>query len=65
MFYMKVRENTRLAQVVQHAIFIDATNGAAQAWAYLSAHGVPRQTILRVLSGQAQRRASDRNPASP
>jgi hypothetical protein len=57
---MQARENTRLATAIQHAIVIDAKHGAAQAWAYLSAHNVPRDTILRVLSSQNQRRASDR-----
>ncbi len=55
---MQARENTRLSTAIQHAIVIDAKHGAAQAWAYLSAHNVPRHTILRVLSG-TQRRASD------
>ena len=57
---MQARENIRLAKAIQQAIVIDATNGAAQAWAYLSAHNVPRQTILRVLSSENQRRATDR-----
>ena len=57
---MQARENTRLATAIQNAIAIDAKHGAAHAWAYLSAYNVPKQTILRVLSGQNQRRASDR-----
>jgi hypothetical protein len=57
---MQSRENTRLATAIQNAIVIDAKHGAAQAWAYLSAHNVPKQTILRVLSGQTGRRATDR-----
>ncbi|MYM90609.1 hypothetical protein GTP91_25980 [Rugamonas sp. FT82W] len=61
---MRLRENTRLANAIQQAIIIDATVGAAHAWAYLSALDVPQSTILRVLSGTGQRRASDRRPAS-
>jgi len=57
---MQARENIRLSTAIQHAIIIDAKHGAAQAWAYLSAHNVPRQTILRVLSDHERRRASDR-----
>ncbi|GJI98105.1 hypothetical protein GTP81_15100 [Rugamonas sp. FT107W] len=56
---MRLRENTRLAIAIQHAILIDATVGAAHAWAYLSALDVPQSTILRVLSSTGQRRASD------
>jgi hypothetical protein len=56
---MQARVNLRLANAIRHAVAIDAKHGAAQAWAYLTAHEVPRQTILRVLSGQIRRRASD------
>jgi hypothetical protein len=55
---VRPRENARLAAVIQHAIVIDAVEGAAQAWAYLAAQSFPQDTILRVLSGDA-RRASD------
>jgi hypothetical protein len=57
---MQPRENLRLANAIRHAIAIDSKRGAAHAWAYLSAHDVPKQTILRVLSSQGQRRATDR-----
>ena len=56
---MRPRENARLAAAIQHAIVIDAIEGAAQAWAYLSAQAVSHATILRVLSGDGARRASD------
>ncbi|WP_332855283.1 hypothetical protein [Duganella sp. S19_KUP01_CR8] len=56
---MRPRENTRLADAIQHAIIIDATAGAAHAWAFLSALDVPDHTILRVLSDRARRRDSD------
>lgn len=61
---MRLRKNTRLANAIQQAIIIDATIGAAHAWAYLSALDVPKATILRVLSSASQRRASDRRPES-
>lgn len=51
------RKNAALAEVIDAAILIDAARGAANAWAYLMAHSVPPQTILRVLSNQAARRA--------
>jgi hypothetical protein len=57
--HMRPRENARLAAAIQHAIVIDAVEGAAHAWAYLSTHAVSQATILRVLSGDGARRASD------
>jgi hypothetical protein len=48
--------------VVDQALRFDAERGAALAWAYLAQHGVPPETILRVLAapatGQCPRRAS-------
>lgn len=55
------RSNPALAAVVEEAIRFDAERGAALAWAYLAQHGVPPETILRVLAapaaGQVPRRA--------
>lgn len=62
---MQPRGNTRLSDAIQHAIIIDATAGAAQAWAFLSALNVPHHTILRVLSDQGQRRGTDLCPLNP
>ncbi|OEZ60744.1 MULTISPECIES: hypothetical protein [unclassified Duganella] len=56
---MRHRENTLLSRAIQQAVIIDATMGAALAWAYLSTYNISNATILRVLSGAAQRRASD------
>jgi hypothetical protein len=56
---MRPRENARLAAAIQHAIVIDAVEGAAHAWAYLAAQAVSQATILRVLSGDGARRAAD------
>ncbi|MBB3220190.1 hypothetical protein [Pseudoduganella umbonata] len=47
------RSNPALAAVVDQAIRYDAERGAALAWAYLAQHGVPPETILRVLAGPA------------
>ncbi len=55
------RSDPALAAVVDQAIRFDAERGAALAWAYLAQHGVPPETILRVLAapaaGQVPRRA--------
>lgn len=51
------RENAELAKIIDAAIQIDAVKGAANAWAYLMAHSVQPQTIMRVLSNQSERRA--------
>ncbi|GGY35181.1 hypothetical protein [Pseudoduganella albidiflava] len=54
------RSNPALAAVVDQAIRYDAERGAALAWAYLAQHGLPPETILRVLAapvtGQRPRR---------
>jgi hypothetical protein len=52
------RSNYELAKVIEEGRRIDAAKGAANAWAYLAAHSVAPQTILRVLSGAAVRRNS-------
>jgi hypothetical protein len=56
------RSNATLAAVVDQAIRFDAERGAALAWAYLAQHGVPPETILRVLAspgGEPPRRVRD------
>ncbi|MBV6325407.1 hypothetical protein KVP70_31300 [Duganella sp. HSC-15S17] len=52
----------RLSKAIQQAVVIDATKGAAFAWAYLSSFEVPSATILRVLSGARKRRETDPLP---
>ena len=47
------RNNAALAAVVDQAIRFDAERGAALAWAYLAQHGLPPETILRVLATPA------------
>ncbi|GGZ01110.1 hypothetical protein ACFFTM_09155 [Pseudoduganella plicata] len=44
------RRDTALAIAVDEAIRFDRECGAALAWAYLASHGLPPETILRVLS---------------
>ncbi|MYM71552.1 hypothetical protein GTP56_04995 [Duganella sp. FT134W] len=56
---MQSRINQRFSEAVEQAVVIDALSGAATAWAFLEAHDVPRETILRVLSTASVRRRSD------
>jgi len=56
---MQPRMNHKLADTLEQAVVIDALSGAATAWAFLEAHHVPRETILRVLSTASMRRRSD------
>ncbi|QGZ37966.1 hypothetical protein IP92_03173 [Pseudoduganella flava] len=56
------RSNSALADVVDQGIRFDAERGAALAWAYLSQHGLPPETILRVLSPPADGRVPRRAP---
>lgn len=58
------RNNAALAAVVDQAIRYDAERGAALAWAYLARHGLPPETILRVLAAPAGGR-TPRRAASP
>lgn len=52
---MKSRANYRFADAVEQAIVIDALSGVAMAWAFLEAQEVPKDVILRVLSGKSRR----------
>ncbi|AXA90702.1 hypothetical protein [Massilia sp. YMA4] len=44
------RRDAAMAAAVDEAIRFDRECGAALAWAYLAGHGLPPETILRVLS---------------
>jgi hypothetical protein len=44
------RRDAAMAIAVDEAIRFDRECGAALAWAYLASHGLPPETILRVLS---------------
>lgn len=52
----RARTNHVLARVIDEGIQMDAVKGATIAWAYLMAHSVDPNTILRVLSSAAARR---------
>lgn len=54
-----IRTNHVLATVIEEGIQIDAVKGAANAWAYLAAHAVDPDTILRVLSSTETRRRNN------
>jgi transposase InsO family protein len=56
---MQPRVNQKVADVLAQAVVIDALSGVATAWAFLQAHDVPTDTILRVLSSASVRRQSD------
>lgn len=45
-----VDEEMRLARVIVEGRAIEALDGAAHAWVYLTAHGVAAATIRRVLA---------------
>lgn len=56
---MQPRVNHHLALAFEQAVVIDALNGAATAWAFLTELQVPNETIFRVLGDASVRRASD------
>lgn len=56
---MQLRTDMDTAQAVENGLVVDEVSGSANAWAYLSDHGVPPQVILRVLVSQARRRQTD------
>jgi len=47
---MKTAEELRVARVIEEGIAIDALDGAAHAWVYMTAHNIPAATIVRVLT---------------
>ena len=56
---MQIRNNSRLANIVEQGIIIDTLSGAVDAWTFLSNHDVPEAIILRVLLHPDCRRPSD------
>lgn len=48
------RQDAGTALLVDQAIFLDATAGAAVAWAFLMKRGVSDQIIKRALSGRVR-----------
>lgn len=61
--HQNARNNTGMRLIVEQGIAHDMLHGSVSAWRFLSAHGVPDELILRVLSDPAQRRASDNEAA--
>ncbi|WP_338762560.1 hypothetical protein [Massilia sp. METH4] len=55
-----MRKNSELEAVVRQGLVVDAQRGAANAWVYMAAQGVPRNVITRVLSTPGHRRDGDR-----
>lgn len=53
------RTNTTLSLIIEQGIARDMLHGSVLAWKFLAAHGVPDDTIVRVLAHPAERRASD------
>ncbi|SFU91022.1 hypothetical protein [Pseudoduganella namucuonensis] len=53
------RLDTHTVQVIRRGIEIDNKHGCAIAWAHMAAHGVPPETILRVLTKPQARRVAD------
>jgi hypothetical protein len=56
---MKTAEELRVARVIEQGIAIDAVDGAAHAWVYMTAHNIPAATIMRVLSEAGKRKTAD------
>lgn len=56
---MRTRTNTQFSEIVEQALVIAAINGKQTALAYLEFHGVPKETIARVLSETGGRRQTD------
>jgi hypothetical protein len=48
------RKDAWTSHLVDQAIFLDATAGAAVAWAFLMKRGVPEQIIERALTGKVR-----------
>lgn len=53
------RKNFELAKIVEVGVALSYTDSTAVGWAYLEHHGVPRRTILRVLTDSLARRHTD------
>ena len=56
---MHIRNNSRMANIVEQGIIIDTLSGAVDAWTFLSGNAVPEHIILRVLLHPSRRRPSD------
>ena len=52
-------EKGELKETPEQGIARDMLHGSVLAWKFLAAHGVPDDTIVRVLAHPAERRGSD------
>ena len=53
------RTNTALSTIIEQGIARDMLHGSVLAWKFMASHGVPDDTIARVLARPAERRGSD------
>ena len=53
------RTNTALSTIIEQGIARDMLHGSVLAWKFMASHGVPDDTIARVLAHPAERRGSD------
>jgi hypothetical protein len=53
------RTNTALSAIIEQGIARDMLHGSVLAWKFMASHGVPDETIARVLARPAERRGSD------
>lgn len=60
MMKQQPRRDREMEALVRQGLVVDAQRGAANAWVYMAAQGVPRSVILRVLSAPSNRRDGDR-----
>lgn len=55
---MNTAESLRVARIIEEGLAIDALDGAAHAWVFLTAHGIPAATIRRLLADAQRQRAA-------
>ncbi len=53
------RTNHTLSLIIEQGIARDMLHGSVLAWKFMAAHGVPDDTIVRVLAHPAERRGTD------
>ena len=56
---MHIRDNSRMANIVEQGIIIDTLSGAVDAWTFFASNAVPEHVVVRVLLHPACRRPSD------
>ncbi len=53
------RTNQALSLIIEQGVARDLLHGSVLAWKFMASHGVPDETIARVLAHPAARRQSD------